>query len=117
FLNYTPNINIELYKERYNNALIVQYGFKRMAISNSNNDYFNNTLLKKFFLHEVINISNDNICKIGNKYILYIDKNLSKPYLMLRNKEYDIIALRNNERYIISFLNGKLKREKIERLI
>ncbi|MPQ42261.1 ComEC/Rec2 family competence protein [Clostridium tarantellae] len=109
-INYTPNISFQIYNEKWNKALIIKSGFRKVAITNSNNKFFYDNLGKNFFVSEINNINEDVYCKIGKKYFLYLDKSLSKSYLMLINKEYDIIPLTDKEVYNISFFTGNLKK-------
>lgn len=90
---YVLGSKIKYIENKWNKAIIIESGFKKVALVNNNSDYFKKLIMKDNYINDVFYIKEDLSFKISTKYSLAIEEGFKSVTLMLENRDYDIIDL------------------------
>lgn len=101
FSNYTIFTTVEIYRDEFNSAIIIQDRFNKVAYTSSKSMYFLDILKKEYALNNVQSISNDIILSKGLLKKIIIKPKIDESFIMLRGDNYDIIDMLNRDEKII----------------
>lgn len=112
-INYSFYPKIIISEEKWNRAVVVQYGLNKTLITNSDNQYFIENIKKKYEIYNTTILRDNMGIDLGKGTNLVIRKDLKEVYIVLsKNKDnntkplyYDIITMRNNNN-IFRIING-----------
>lgn len=90
---YVFGTKIRLVEDRWNKALVIESGFKKIALVNNNSDYFKKNIMKREYINDVIYLRKDSKFKLTKRYLISIEGNFNNVTLMPYNSDYDIIDL------------------------
>ena len=114
-INYSFYPKITVFQEKWNRAMVVECGFSRTVITNSNNQYFIENIKKQYEIYD-IKVLGDNIgVNLGKETKLVIRKDLKEAYIVFtKNKDnntkssyYDIITM-GNKKSTFRVINGEI---------
>lgn len=114
-INYSFYPKIIISEEKWNKAVVVEYGFNKTLITNSNNQYFIENIKKQYGIYNITILKDNMGIDLGKGAKLVISRDLKEAYIMLaENKDnntklsyYDIITIRNKNN-IFRIINGEL---------
>lgn len=101
--SYFPVVSI--YNQKFSNAIIVERGFGKIAYTNSESEYFLNSLKKEYNLNKIESVKKDTPIYLADKTILLIKPDIDKSFIMLRDNNYGIIDLLNKDESIVFIKN------------
>lgn len=101
--SYFPVVSI--YNQKFSNAIIVEHGFGKIAYTNSESEYFLNSLKKEYNLNKIESVKKDTPIYLADKTILLIKPDIDKSFIMLRDNNYGIIDLLNKDESIVFIKN------------
>ena len=104
-MSFTINPTISLYNQRFNNALIIERGFERIAYTSSKSEYFLEKVKKKFNVSKVEEVKKDIPIYLGKEAILFLKEDIDKSFIMLSGNNYGIIDLLNKDESIVFIKN------------
>lgn len=93
--------NIYIYKDRFNTAIVLEKGFEKMAYTNKNNKFFEESVRKNCKLNDIKLVKKDILVELGKNSNIFINDKMSGSFIMLSDDNYDIIDLLNEDEKMI----------------
>lgn len=114
-INYSFYPKVTISQEKWNRAVLVEYGLNKTLITNSDNQYFIENTKKQYEVYNTIKLRDDMGIDLGEDTNLVIKKDLKEAYIVVsKNKDnntkssyYDIITM-GNKNNIFRVINGKI---------
>lgn len=114
-INYSFYPKVSISQEKWDTAVVVEYGFNKTLITNSKNQYFIDTIKKQYGIYDLRVLSDNMGMDLGKGVKLVISRELKEAYIMsTENKDnntkssyYDIITMGNNNN-VFRVINGRL---------
>ena len=101
--NIVPVISV--YEKSFSRAIIVEYGFSKIAYTNSKSDYFINSLGKECKVNNIKKVEKNMKLDIGYKREILIKPKIDESFIMLRGNNYGIIDLLNKDENLVLIKN------------
>ncbi|HAT4209162.1 TPA: ComEC/Rec2 family competence protein [Clostridium perfringens] len=90
---YVFGAKIRVVEDKWNKAIVIESGFKKVALVNNNSDYFKKSIMKKEYVNEVIHLKKESQFELTKRYSISIEDNFNTITLMPEDSDYDIIDL------------------------
>lgn len=84
---------VRVVEDKWNKGVVVEHGFKKVALVNNNSDYFKRSIMKNEFVTEVIYLKDDVEFNLKNGDLISIEDDFNRISLMSEKNDYDIIDL------------------------
>ncbi|WP_066872383.1 ComEC/Rec2 family competence protein [Clostridium mediterraneense] len=94
-----------LYEDTWNNALIIENGFKKVAYTSNDSDIFINKIKKENAINKVKVLKKDIMLNLRNNFNIYVNPKIKGSFIMLSNDNYDIIDLLNEDEKVVIMFN------------
>ncbi|MGL4739591.1 MAG: hypothetical protein ACRC41_02165, partial [Sarcina sp.] len=98
---------IYVYKKNFSKAIIYEYGTKKVAFTSSESEYFLNRLKVDCRVNDIINNKEDFNIRLNNNGEIIIKDKIEESFIMLRDNNYGIIDLLNDDESIV-FIGNKI---------
>lgn len=114
-INYSFYPKVTISQEKWNRAVIVEYGLNKTLITNSDNQYFIENTKKQYEVYNTIILRDDIGIALSEETNLVFKKDLKEAYIVIsKNKDnktkssyYDIITM-GNKNNIFRIVNGRI---------
>lgn len=97
--NIFPSVYI--YKDSFNTAIVLEKGLKKVAYTNKNNEFFHESIRKNCNLNDIKLVKKDLSIELSKKSNMIINDKVNGSFIMLRDNNYDIIDLLNEDERMI----------------
>lgn len=97
--NIFPSVYI--YKDSFNTAIVLEKGLKKVAYTNKNNEFFYESIRKNCNLNDIKLVKKDLSIELSKKSNMIINDKVNGSFIMLRDNNYDIIDLLNEDERMI----------------
>ncbi len=94
-----------LYEDTWNNALIIENGFEKIAYTSNNSDIFINKIKKENAINKVKVLKKDIMLNLRNNFNIYVNPKIKGSFIMLSKHNYDIIDLLNEDEKVVIMFN------------
>ncbi|MGL5634565.1 MAG: ComEC/Rec2 family competence protein [Sarcina sp.] len=104
-INVFPKLYI--YKKNFNSAIIYEHGINKIAFTSSESDFFLKRLKSECRVNSIINNEEDLNIRLNNSGKIIIKDKIEESFIMLRDNNYGIIDLLNDDESIV-FIGNKI---------
>ncbi len=94
-----------LYEDTWNNALIIENGFEKVAYTSNDSDIFINKIKKENTINKVKVLKKDIMLNLRNNFNIYVNPKIKGSFIMLSKHNYDIIDLLNEDEKVVIMFN------------
>ena len=94
-----------LYEDKWNNALIIEDGFEKVAYTSNDSDIFIDKIKKENAINKVKVLKKDVMLNLRNNFNIYLNPKIKGSFIMLSNDNYDIIDLLNEDEKVVIMFN------------